>query len=355
MRFLALALFIVMGAACVASNAAAADDAYTVSGIKVDATAQSAVVAQTMAINSGRAKAWQTLYRRLAKQQDWSRQPTLDDATLQRLIRSYQVRDQRSSTTRFVANMTYVFNPNAVRRILQQSDVAYSDVTARPILIIPLGPGWSAQTPWTHAWKDPRFSRGALPLVLPPADETGSQSLTSLHFDGSTWPDVEALASGVHATEVCLVLVIPQHAQMIVKIRQLSASGVATIPDLLIAVPPNTPAAKAFGQVADAAATAITESWKSRSAVDFNKRSSLLAAIKIDNLESWVQALQKLEAVSTISDVNVVAMNIGEARIAISYVGGPDQLNEQLGKEGLSLSNERGEWWLSRSSSEARP
>src|SRR5579864_1758474 len=237
MRRLLLTLFVVLASALAAVQFAAAEDPFTVSGVKVDATAQSSVEAQTKAINSGRAKAWQTLYRRLTKQQDWGRQPSLDDATLQRLVRSYQARDQRSSTTRFVASMTYVFNANAVRRILQETNVAYSDVAARPILVIPLAPGWSPQTPWTHAWKDPRFAHGAVPLVLPLADD--ERELASLHFDRATRQDVEPMTSRQHATEAYLVLVIPQHTQMLVKIRHLAASAGAAIPDISIPVPPN--------------------------------------------------------------------------------------------------------------------
>src|SRR5437016_3966166 len=250
MRFLLFSLLLILGAASAVTSGFAGDDPFTVNGIKVDATAQSAVVAQTMAINSGRAKAWQTLYRRLAKQQDWGRQPALDDTTLQRLVRSYQARDQRSSTTRFVANMTYTFNANAVRRILQQANLAYSDVTARPILVIPLAPGWSAQTPWTRAWKDPRFSHGAVPLVLPSADDVDAQVLASLRFDSAAWQDVEPMASRSHAADAYLVLVIPQKAQMIVKIRHLAGSTAASIQDLVVPVPPNTPPSKGFAAVA---------------------------------------------------------------------------------------------------------
>ena len=353
MRQLVLNLIVVIAAALASSQFAAADDPFTVSGIKVDATAQSAVEAQTRAINSGRAKAWQTLYRRLTKQKDWGRQPPLDDATLQRLVRSYQARDQRSSTTRFVANMTYVFNAGAVRRILQQASLAYSDVTARPIMVIPLAPGWSPQTPWTHAWKDPRFAHGAVQLVLPLADNIDEPALASLHFESATWQDVEPMASRVHSAEVYLVLVIPQRAQMIVKIRRLAASAGAAIPDTVVPVTPKTPAAKAFGEVADAAANAIIDSWKSRSAIDFAKRSRLVASMHVETLADWTETLQKLGTVSTVSDVNVVAMDIGEARVAISYAGSTDQLNEQLTHAGLALSNENGGWWISRSGSGA--
>jgi hypothetical protein len=355
MRHLLITLVTVLVAASAASQFAAAGDPFTVSGIKVDATAQSAIEAQTRAINSGRTKAWQTLYRRLTKQQDWDRQPALDDATLQRLVRSYQARDQRSSTTRFVANVTYVFNANAVRRILQQASVAYSDVTARPLLVIPLAPGWSSQTPWTHAWKDSRFARGAVPLVLPLADAVDEAALASLNFDTAAWQDVEPMASREHATEAYLVLVVPERAQMIVKIRHLAPSAGAAIPDLAVPVPPKTPAAQAFGKVADAAANAIIDSWKSRSVIDFAKSSKLLASMHVETLEEWAQTLQKLQTVSTVGEVSVVAIDIGEARVAISYAGTTDQLSEQLARAGLALSNDKGQWWISRSESGSQP
>ena len=335
------------------AGSAAADDPYTVSGIKVDASAPSTVDAQTKAINSGRERAWQTLYRRLTKQQDWTHQPAVDPATLQRLVRSYSVHDARSSTTRFVASMTYVFNANAVRRILQQANIAYSDTVARPLLVIPLGPGWYPSSPWTQAWKDPHFARGAVALVLPLNDAIDAPALAQLHFESASWQDIEPLASRIHAPEAYLALVIPQRAQMIVKIKRLGPGSSPTIPDVPVSVAPKTPSAKAFGSVADAAASAIIDAWKGRSVVDFSRKSRLIASLHVDSLQQWSEALQKLEGVSTISDVSVVAMDIGEARIAISYVGSEDQLTEQLGHAGLALANAGGEWWLSRSESTA--
>ncbi len=351
MRQLFLSLLILFGLAA-APRAGAADDPYTVSGVKVDATAPSAVDAQTKAIDSGRDQAWQTLYRRLTRQEDWGHQPTLDAVTLQRLIRSYQVQDARSSTTRFVASMTYVFNPNAVRRILQQASIAYSDATAKPTLIIPLGPAWSSQTPWTKAWADSRFAHGAVPFVLPPDDAVDASALTGIRFDRTAWQDVEPMASRVHATEAWLALVIPQRSQMIVKIRRLGAGSSPSVPDVVVPVAPGTPAAKSFAKVADATANAIEESWKSHSAIDYGKRGRLVAALHVDSLSDWGDMLQKLGSVSTVTDVNTLAMDIGEARVEIGYAGTADQLNQQLSHQGLTLANEGGQWWLERADSE---
>jgi hypothetical protein len=331
-----------------AATRAAAEDPYTVSDIKVDATAQSTVEAQTAAINKGRDRAWQTLYRRLSREEDWPRQPALDPATLQRLVRSYQVHGVRSSTTRFVANVTYVFNDNAVRRILEDANVAYSDTVARPLLVIPLGPDWSAHTPWTQAWTDPRFAHGSAPLVLPPDDALDASTLAALRFDSATLQDVEPMAARVHASDVYLALVIPQRTQMIVKLRKLGPGSPPPFPDVTVPVPPKTPSAKAFGAVADASAAAIIDSWKSRSVVDFGRKAKLVASLHADSLSAWSEMLQQLDTVPTITGVDIVAMDIGEARVAISYAGSTDQLGEQLARSGLSLVNENGQWWIAR-------
>lgn len=346
MRHLLAACLIVFGMATLFSAATAAEDAFTVGGIKVDASAPSAVDAQTKAIDNGRDKAWQTLYRRLTRQEDWGHQPSLDPTMLKRLVRSYQVHDARSSTTRFVANMTYVFNANAVRRILQEADIAYSEATAKPVLVIPLGPGWSAQTPWAKAWDDPAFGRRAVPLVLPPNDAIDAPALSAVRFDDTKWQDVEPMASRVHASAAYLVLVIPQRAQMLVKMHALGSGNPPPVADFAVAVPPRTPAAKAFAQVAGRAADAIVNSWKSRVAVDYGRHSVMAVTLRTGSLAEWGRIVQKLGAVATVSRVDVIGMDIGEAQLEIDYVGSSDQLADQLGRSGLALESRDGQWWL---------
>ncbi|HEY6578956.1 MAG TPA: hypothetical protein VIY09_06515 [Rhizomicrobium sp.] len=353
MRLLLSVCLLLLGLILPVGHGAAADDLYTVNGIKVDASAPSTVDAQTKAIESGRDRAWRTLYRRLTRQEDWPRQPALDASALQRLIRSYQVHDPRSSTTRFVADMSYVFNANAVRRVLQQGNIAYSDTVAKPILVIPLGPDWSAQTPWARAWADPRFARDAIPLVLPRDDAIDSPALSALRFDSATWQDVEPMASRLHAVDAYLALVIPQRTQMLVKIRRLGRENAPPIPDLAIAVAPHTPPSDAFGKVADATANAIIDSWKARTVVDYGRRSSMVASAHVNSLAAWSEVLQELSAVPTVTDVKVVAMDIGEARLEISYVGSTDQLNQQLARSGLALANQDGQWWLGKAEAES--
>ncbi len=322
----------------------APQDPFTVGGIQVDATAASATEAATIAINAGRARAWTTLYRHLTKQQDWLRQPQLDDLTLQRIVRNYIPGNERRSTTRYVASMTYVFNAEAVRRILQRNDIAYTDAQARPILVIPMAPEFQPSGAWTAAWADPHLSAGSVPLVMPQGDVS---ALGSLDLATSVWQDVQPAAARAHAQDVYLAQLQAGNGQLTVKLKRLGPGPSPAIPDVVVPVPPRTPTAKAYVSAADAAAGAIVDAWKARSAIDFGRRSKLVADVRIDSLSAWSALQQKLAAIPSVTEVFVMAMNIGEARIAISYVGTQDQFSDQLSQAGLALSSQDGTWMLS--------
>src|SRR6201747_409591 len=100
---LALAAGLLIGPAF-AAPAFAADGPYTVSDVHVDASAASPAEALNAAMAQGRPKGWQILYRRLTRQQDWTRQPELDGAALIRILRDSSIANERRSTTRYVAD-----------------------------------------------------------------------------------------------------------------------------------------------------------------------------------------------------------------------------------------------------------
>jgi hypothetical protein len=56
-----------------------------------------------------------------------------------------------------------------------------------------------------------------------------------------------------------------------------------------------------------------------------------------------------MASVPNVSGVAVQAMDIGEARITLTYLGSTDQLREALSAQGISLTSHGGEWTLSTS------
>ena len=326
-----------------AGPAGAQDTLYTVNGVHVDSTAASSGEALNQAIAQGRAKAFQILFRRLTRQADWSRQPPLDSAALLRLSRGTTITNERRSTTRYTADVTYMFNPAAVQRALRAAQIAFSQVQAKPILVIPMSPGVS-HGPWSQALMSPAFRDSQVPFtVLAPEDDA---SLAAMNFDAATWNDVSQVAIKNHVSEVALVQAVYAGGKMTVNVRRLGAGEqpVKTSVD----VPVLQTVGTTYPVAAQAAVRTIEDMWKTRSAIDFTQRGRLTADVRIASLAQWGEIQTSLGTIGNVTSMNVTAMDIGYARVNLTYQGGLDQLREAFAGAGLTLSNHGGQWTLAR-------
>jgi hypothetical protein len=342
MTFRTIVLF--AAALLLAGPAAAQESLYTVSGIHVDANAASSTEAMNAAIAQGRGRAFQILYRRLTRQADWAKQPVLDSQGLVRISRGYTIANERRSTTRYVADVTYTFNPDAVVRTLRAAQIAFSQAPAKRILVIPMSPG-VGHGPWSQALMAPAFQGSQVPFTVSGAEDDAS--LAALNFDAATWNDVSSVAIKNHVTEVGLVQAVYANGKMTVNIRRL---GVGEQPaKTSVDVPMLQTVGTTYPAAAQAAVRAIEDLWKTRSAIDFSQRGRLTADVRIASLAQWGEIQTALGTVGNVTGMTVTAMDMNYARITIVYLGGLDQLREALGAAGLTLTNRGGQWTLARS------
>jgi hypothetical protein len=322
-------------------------DPYSVT-VPVDATAASVSVAQNNAINGGRARAWTELSHRLVPQKDWVKLPSLDNGGLERLIRGYTVASEKRSTTRYVARITYIFNPGAVRHLFRVANIGISEQSGTGILVVAMSPTYSAHSAWAQAVAQPKYSNAQFPLVTPLGDAVDQSSLGSLRFAEASWGQVQSAASRVHAGEAVLVQASnPAASHMTVRMRRVGPGKPVALADIDVPVAAGTPPEKAYATAAELAEAAIEDAWKTRGTIDLNKKSRIVAELRITSLEQWNSILARLAAVPAISDVSVVAMNIGEGRVAISYTGTPEQLRTVAAQSSLSFAERGGTWWIS--------
>jgi hypothetical protein len=338
------ALFFFVAALALAAPVSAQDSLYTVSGVHVDAGAASTTEAFNAAIAQGRGKAFQILYRRLTRQADWARQPALDAAALVRMGRGYTVANERRSTTRYVADVTYTFNPDAVARTLRAAQIAYSQAPVRRILVIPMSPGVS-HGPWAAALQAPAFRESLVPFTVSAAEDDAA--LAALNFDTATWNDVSAVAVKNHVSEVGLVQALYANGKMTVNIRRLGAGEQPA--KVSIDVPMLQTVGTTYPAAAQAAVRAMEDLWKTRSAIDSSQRGRLTADVRIASLEQWGEIQSALAGVSNVTGVTVTAMDMNYARINLGYMGGVEQLREAVAGAGLSLTNRGGQWTLAKS------
>jgi len=321
-----------------APAASAPGDLFTVTGIRVDATAESAQTARDAAMAQGRPDAWSQIYRRLTPSAMWGRQPRLTDAQLFRLIRSFEVSGERRSTTRYLADVTFHFNPVAVRQFLRQSGVSFTEARSRPALVIPVVGDlrFDPMSPWSAAWSDQSRRQGLVPMILPEDDAENAELLSRTDLAQADWPSLAPLAQRYNAGVVVVAIASADGRS----VRSIEISAAARTPSSFAFAQPNFPA------LADAVTDKVAETWKSRSSVDYATRARLVADVQFNSLEEWSRIRTQLGAVRAVSDFEVVGLARNEAEIDLAYFGRVEQLRDAMAQQNLNLVNGVAGWSL---------
>jgi hypothetical protein len=82
-----------------------------------------------------------------------------------------------------------------------------------------------------------------------------------------------------------------------------------------------------------------------------NSRGTLIADVHVDSLDQWGAIQTALGGLENVTGVQVVAMDVGYARLSIAYQGTQDQLRDALSGQGFSLSGRPGAWVINRAGS----
>jgi uncharacterized protein DUF2066 len=315
-----------------ARPAAQIGNLFTVNAIKIDATAESAILARDAAMAQGRAQAFTKLFRRLTASTLWSKQPQLMDAQLQRLVLNVAVNGERRSTTRYLAEVNYAFNPVAVRAILRQSGVAFTETRSRPTLVIPVvDTRFDPMSMWSMVWTEPAFRQGLVPMILPEGDADDLAVLLRSDIAQIDWAGLAPLVKKYNPSAVVVALA--------------SQDG-KTVQAIQISATARSASSFAFAQpnlmgIAEAITDRVADTWKTRSSVDYGTRNRLIADVQFESLEQWAKIRAQLGAVRAISDVDVVGLARNEAEIDLSYFGRIEQLRDAMAQQNLDLSGDQ--------------
>lgn len=175
---------------------AAGDDVFVVPRVTVQAQADNATAAKSIAQRQGRRKAIELLLRRLTMEDDWPYLPRvggdavspdgpgaasrtvipLSDQTLEDLESGFEVYNEKSSATTYRAFITYRFKPASVRRLLREAGIPYSEAQTRTALVLPVLQTenglylWEQNNPWMAAWKVRPYNNELTPMTAPLGD-----------------------------------------------------------------------------------------------------------------------------------------------------------------------------------------
>jgi len=272
------------------------------------------------------------------------------------MVRDFSIANERSSAVRYLADLNVRFDSDAVRTLLRNNQVAFTETTSKPLLIAPvihmdaLAPGtlWDDPNPWRDAWNAMEPRNGLVPFIQPMGD---IYDLSLLNADQAMAKDPMALAA---------LAARYQAGGVVVATATLGVAAEAeTVQITLTEVRPNLPMEETvlsftgnYGQpredmlkaaVHDAVA-AIEDSWKKRNRLQYGLTGQLTALVPVKELRDWLGVKKKLAGVTLVERVEVQAMTRDRVQVTLFHVGDQTQLSLAMAQHDLNLSWQGNVW-----------
>ncbi len=329
--------------------AMAVSEPYAVSGVRVDAKAESASAAREVAMKDGYRNALEKLMRRNTLRQHWGNLPSVSDADVPSYVQSFSVANEKTSRTRYLAELTVVFKASAVRNLLRGAGVPFSETVSKPILVLPVWQVrdryvlWGDPNPWRDAWAHAvKQQHGLLPITIPQGDLPDLQAI-----DGVAAANGNDAAMAVIAQRYGVEKVAVSHGRLLVDretdqsyaqivTRIYSSAGEVEITDQQFV--PEGSKKSFFRKLAASALGDMNEDWKSKTLVRFGQSGQLQAVVEINSLAQWVAIRKAIEEVSAVQGLDVGSLSVSQAYVTVSYRGGVEQLAFSLNERNLELA-----------------
>ena len=359
-RLLALFAFI----AIPGGAAEAADSLYDVAKISVDITAQDAVAARDMGMAEAEARAVKIVLQRLLPVGVDADLPGLTKEDIQGLVNGVSIRNERNSTTRYIATLDVTVNEQAIKQLLQEYRLPFSEERAPPISILPLMIAGGAvagegEEGWRQAFDDLDLSHSITPAtILRPRPDLALDTVKAVLAG-----DAEALAKMQDDYGTPLVIAVGEIAGGAFVTRLTGADGVGAIAfeqsDPLGGDP------KAGAREAAAVAFGIIENrWKTTlggggppaganydpgagavpnaSAPKGEVPRNVVAQVEFSGLKEWQEIRGRLTNVAGLQGLEVNSLSARGASITFDYAGPLGRLQQELEQNGFAFGEREG-------------
>ncbi len=317
------------------------DEIFVVRDIYVDATADTTALAREQAFADGRAVAFSQLVSRLAVDSSQLDEDTLTDEDITSLLQAFEVNDERTTTGRYIASLTFAFDPGAVRRLLQSRLVDFTETVSKPVLVIPIFRSaqgtrlWDSPNPWMDAWLDFFDTERLVPVVVPFGDLADVADISIPEALTGDQDSLRKIADRYEAGDAIVALAEPFDGGLSVSLNRYSEAGAPSVETLLV------PSADSLDSLLTAGVQQSTETieaeWRERTRVRTADSNSLAVLVPVDIAADWFQTQARLARVPTITATKIISLSATEAVLEFEFIGSETQLQTALAQQNLAL------------------
>ena len=342
---------------------AAPTDPYTVAGIKVNESGESAVAAREKAINAGAKQAYASLLQRLnglTEAAAFAMVKDTDEARILDSMDSFEVQQEHTTSLRYQAIITYKFSASKIRPMMAARSLKIIEPKAKPVFILPIYQSaktvalWEDPNPWRNFWEQNPKGSALVPVSVPLGDISDIRDISvdaALQGTPANIATMQGIAGRYGADGILVSLISKEDNNASTAATRLSlyyyTGGQLLKSDIQVL---DVTGKTEDAILADAKARSVKfleDSWKSKStsgsaASDLNGAVSggvisvriLIEAPSFAELEGIRKSLQQLNAVSGLKTVTI---GYGYSEVEIQYIGDTNSLKLAMSQIGFDL------------------
>lgn len=338
--------FLLVAALVFAAWPAAAQDSFAIQGIEVDVSAETVAKAKEQALAEAQARALRQVLERMTQPADHIRLPHPDPAPF---VRDIGIEQERASSVRYIALVSVRFNPAAIRRLLTDSGIAFTEMAPRRVLVVPVfrpaaGPilMWEEANPWRAAW-----AASGRASALAPGDAADMRTLTAEQALAAAPERLAALAARHGASDVLVLL-----AGLAPGGRQLDITALGT-PEAPRPFEQRTFSANEgendqalMRRAAREISRGLDGPAKAPVAARAGQNGTMPAIVPLGGFEDWLAVRERLARAGAVRRTELVSLSRGEAAMILYIAGSEDQAKASLAHAGLALEWTDGYWTM---------
>ena len=322
--------------------------------------------ARSEAVQQAKILGLQQMMRKLTARSDWGRLPTVEAEAIDNFVIGFGVEQEEILPTRYVADLSVTYRPDAVRSLLDGAGVIYVEQRSPTLLVLPLliTPNGTAlfepDNSWMNAWRNDINNFQLMRKRLPPAGSAAPSLTAEQALEGDVQAlKAYALENGVGDVLVAQAVIDPSVSipdAIRVRGRYLTPDG--ALADVVVEVIRNNgqdSASDLYRKAINRIESSLESNWKALALEKFGRKGTLATRVNLARLDQWISIRSILESNELVDTTRMKQFGSGYADIEIDYFGVFSDFVNEMKNEGLLFSQRQGQWHLDVDIAPARP